>query len=110
MIILFTRLNKLNIEKVNALIQLARKGRMIEIGNTAVNILLERKRASLVIVATDASEKLKRQIELACIRRNVPIYIFNTKVELGKICDRESVGVIAISDKNLAKGIKAALS
>lgn len=100
----------MNIEKVNSLIQLARKGRMIEIGNRAVNILLGRKRGSLVIVAIDASEKLKRQIELACVKRNVPIYIFSTKAELGKICGRESVGVIAISDKNLAKGFKAALS
>lgn len=99
----------MNIEKVNSLIRLARKGRMIEIGKTAVEILLKRKRAFLVIVAADVSDKTRRQVEVHCLRQSVPVYIFSTKSELGKLCGRDSVGTIAISDKNLAEGIKKTL-
>jgi ribosomal protein L7Ae-like RNA K-turn-binding protein len=99
----------LNIEKVNSLIRLARKGRMIEIGKTAVEILLKRKRAYLVIIAADVSDKLRRQMEIECSRQNVPVYIFSVKSELGKLCGRDEVGVIAVSDKNLAEGIRKEL-
>lgn len=99
----------MNIEKVSSLIRFARKGRMIEIGKVAVDILLKRKRASLVIIAADASDKLKRQMEIACLRNNVPVYVFGTKTELGKLCGRDEVGVISISDKHLAEGIREAL-
>jgi len=83
---------------------------MLEIGKTAVTILLKRKRACLVIIAADASDKFKRRIGIDCLRQNVPVYIFSTKSDLGKLCGRESVGTIAISDKNLAEGITKAFA
>ena len=79
---------------------------MLEIGKVAVEILMKRNRAYLVIIATDVSDKLKRQFELDCLRQRVPLYIFSTKSELGDLCGRESVATMAISDKNLAAGIK----
>lgn len=100
----------MNIEKVYALIRIARKGRMVEIGKTAVEILLKRKRAFLVIIAVDLSDKFKRQLEIDCLRQNVPVYIFGTKSELGQLCGRDMVGTIAISDRNLAQGIKTTLA
>ena len=82
---------------------------MLEIGKTAVSVLIKRKRASLVMVAIDASEKFKKEIEFQCRRNNVPIYIFSDKFELGELCGRETVAVIGISDKHLADGIKRRL-
>ena len=79
---------------------------MLEIGKTAVEILLKRKRAYLVIIAADVSDKLRKQVEAICLRQSVPVYIFSTKSELGKLCGREIVATIAISDKNLAAGVK----
>jgi len=95
-----------NIEKVNALLRLAQKGRMLEIGATAAAVSIKRKRAALILIAIDASEKIKRELELECRRYNIPLYIFSNKTELGKICGRESVAVITVSDRNLARGIK----
>ena len=100
----------MNLEKINSYIHLAQKGRMIEIGKTAVEILLRRKRAALVIIASDASNNLKSQIETQCLSRNVPIYVFGNKKDLGKLCGRDSVATLAISDKNLAMGLKSVLS
>lgn len=96
-------------QKVNSLIGLARKGRKIEIGKTAVGILVKRKRAFLVIIAIDASDKLKRQIEIDCLRYNIPVHLFSTKSELGKLCGRDEVGTIAISDMNMAEVIRKEL-
>ena len=100
----------MNLEKIKSLIRIAQKGRLIEIGNTPVKILMKRKRARLVIIAADASEKLKKQYEFDCLRQNIPIFIFSTRDELGQLCNRDSVVVIAISDKNLAEGIKNAFA
>jgi ribosomal protein L7Ae-like RNA K-turn-binding protein len=100
----------LNTEKVKSLLGLAKKGRMSEIGKMAVSVLIKRKRASLVILAADASEKLKKEIEFQCRRNNVPIYIFSDKSELGELNNRNIVAVIGISDPHLADGIKKALS
>lgn len=83
---------------------------MIEIGKTAVSILLKRKRAYLIIIAADASAKLKNQIQLDCFRQGTPVYIFSTRSDLGQICGRDEVATIAISDKNLAAGIKNVLA
>jgi len=98
----------LNTNKAETFLRLAQKARKLEIGKTAVRILLKRKRASLVLVAADASDKLRNQIEVDCRRYNVPLYIFATKAALGALCGRESVAVVAVSDKNLAEGIKKA--
>ena len=88
---------------------MAQKGRMVEIGKTAVSILIKRKRASLILLSLDASDKLKKEIELECQRNNISIYIFCTTSELGKLFGRDGVAVIGISDSNLANGIKEAL-
>jgi len=99
----------MNFEKVKSLLHLARKGRMLEIGRYAVSVLIKRRKAALVIVAMDASVKIKHEIEIECRRNNVPIYILSTKEKLGEILGRETVAVIGISDKNLAEGLKAHL-
>ena len=99
----------MNTNKVKSLLGMAQKGRMLEIGRTAASVLIKRKRAALIIVALDASEKIKKEIEFICRLNNVPIYIFSTKNELGELCGRDSVAVIGISDRHLADGIKKEL-
>lgn len=76
----------------------------------AVSILLKRQRAALVLVAVDAPEKLKREIESACRQRSVPLFIYADKVELGQLCGRDTVATIAISDTHLAAGLKQAFA
>ncbi len=76
------------------------------IGKTAVQLLLKKKRVALTIVALDASEKLRQQVETNCRRMSIPLYVFSTKEQLGKLCGRETVATIAVTDKNLAAGLK----
>ena len=79
---------------------------MLEIGRTAVLILIKRKKAALVLVALDASAKLKREIELECKRYTIPMVLYGAKNELGNICGREEVAVLALSNKNLAAELR----
>ncbi len=100
----------MNFERIKSLVHLAQKGRMLEIGKTAVLILLKRRKAALILVAVDASEKLKQEIEVECRRYSIPLYIFSTRNELGKICSRDEVAVVGISDQHLAEGLKKLLA
>ncbi len=99
----------MKVEKVKSLLHLAQKGRMIEVGRMAVSILIKRKKAALVIVALNASDKLKREVETECRRFSVPLYLFSSKEELGEICGRNEVAVLAISNKNLAGELRKQL-
>ena len=83
---------------------------MLEVGKLAVTILIKRRKAALIIVSMDASEKLKHEMEFECRRNNIPIFIMSSKDELGKICGREEVAVIGISDKHFAEGLKKQLA
>lgn len=94
---------------MKSLLHLAQKGRMLEIGKTSVMSLIKRRKAALIIVSMDASEKLKQEMEFECRRNNIPIFIFSTKDELGKVCGREEVAVIGISDRHFADGLKKQL-
>lgn len=96
----------MNSEKIFALLHFAQKARTLVIGKTAVQLLLKKKRVALTIVALDASEKLRQQIETDCRRINVPIYIFSTKEQLGDLCGRKTVATLAVTDKNLAAGLR----
>ena len=100
----------MNIDKISTFIRLAQKARKLEIGRTAVSVLLRRKRAAMVIMAIDASDKLKREFESASLKMKVPLFIFGDKAELGQLCGRESVAILGIADRNLAEGIKQAFS
>ncbi|MDZ7264467.1 MAG: ribosomal L7Ae/L30e/S12e/Gadd45 family protein [candidate division KSB1 bacterium] len=98
----------MNVEKIVTLLRLAQKAGKVEIGRTAVSILLKRRRAALVLVAADATEKLKREIEATCLQLQVPLFVYADKAILGELCGRDSVAVMAISDNNLAAGLKQA--
>lgn len=81
---------------------------MVELGKTAVSILLQRNRAALVILAMDASEKLKKDIESECLKKRVPVFLFSNKQELGSLFGRDALGTLAIRNKNLAEGLARA--
>ena len=85
---------------------MAQRARTLVIGKTAVQLLLKKKRVALAIIALDAPEKLKQRIETDCRRNNIPFYIFSTKDALGELCGRGTVTTIAVTDKNLAAGLK----
>lgn len=65
---------------------------------------LKTKKASLLIIANDISEKSKEKIEDLAKEKKVRIIVFGSGEELGEIFSKENVGVIGITDKKAAIG------
>ena len=91
-------------------LSLAKKGRLVELGEEPVGAVARAVKARLVIVASDASEHPWRRAksfvagpERQCIR--VPF----TKEELGVVVGRQSLAIAAFTDAALALAFVKAL-
>ena len=90
---------------------LAKKGRLVELGEEPVGAVTRAVKARLVVVANDASDHTWRRAksfvagtEQQCIR--VPF----TKEELGFVVGRQSLAIAAFTDAALALAFVKALS
>ena len=67
---------------------------------------MEYRKAKLVIVAEDASNKTKKNIEFISNKNKVKFAIFGQKDDLSHAIGKMNKVVFAIKDKNLASGIE----
>ena len=63
-------------------------------------------RATLVIVAEDASENTKKKFQNMCDYYKVPIYFYEDKDTLGHAMGKQFRASLAVLDEGLAKGIR----
>lgn len=75
-------------------------------GTDAVIECIQYKKARIVIVAKDASEKTKKNIEYICNKNNVKILIYGFKDELSHAIGKTNKVVFAVKDKNLSSEIE----
>lgn len=85
------------------LLGLARRARRIAIGHEAVQAALDRRQAALLIFATDFSAST--QAHWTEKYPGVPCIRLETKNEWGKFWNKTEVGVMAVTDQNMAQGI-----
>lgn len=91
-------------EKVRSLIAMAAKAGMIAAGYSAVQDALEKGRAEMLLYASDLSEGTREKIDqraAAGIRETTLL----TRDELGRMLNRELVGVVAFTEKRLANAV-----
>lgn len=93
-------------DKIYGLIGLATRARKIAYGNDAVMDCIKQKKAKLVMVTEDASEKTRKNIQYVCQKNNVKIIIFGKKDKLSHIIGKDNKVVIAIKEKNIADEIE----
>ena len=74
-------------------------------GMDAVCEAVVKKKAKLVIVATDTSEKSKSNINYVCTNNGVCVIELNTIEELSTAIGKKNKAIICITDKNFANGI-----
>lgn len=84
---------------------IGRKGGNITIGFDAAVSDLEKNKSYLVIIASDTSEKTKKNIRYYCERYNCEYIEYGEKEILGRSLGRKVVSVLSIRDKNIAKYI-----
>ena len=89
--------------KIYGLIGLARRARKISFGTESVEKAIDKKRVKLVIVATDASDRTKKNFEMKCENVNTEYRIFGTIEELSSCIGQVNKAVIGIEDENFSK-------
>ena len=91
-------------EKIRSLTVMAAKAGRIAAGYSAVQDAAEKGRVEMLIHATDLSEGTREKLEHKGGTDFREATLF-TRDELGKILNRELVGVIAFTDKGLAEAV-----
>jgi len=91
-------------EKLRSLIKIAAKAGMLSAGYSAVHDAIEKGRVAMLVYAQDISEGTKEKVSVpegSSLRQAT----FFTRDEIGKLLNRELVGVLGILDKGLADAV-----
>ncbi len=91
--------------KLLSYLGLAARGRNVVSGEFATGKAVKTGAAYLVIVATDASDRTKKEFEDMCLFYEVPVYLVSTKEELGHAIGKEERASLAVTDEGLTKAI-----
>lgn len=91
--------------KVLGLIGIATKAGKMAFGTESVIETIEKKKAKLVILAEDASEKAKKNMTYKCEKNGIPIVVFGTIDILSHAIGKDNKAAICIKDKNLGEEI-----
>ena len=75
-------------DKILSLLGLAARGRNLVSGEFSTEKAVKEGKAQLVIVSTDASDNTKKLFTDKCNYRDIPIYYYSEKEELGKAIGR----------------------
>ena len=93
-------------KKIYSLLGLSVKAGRLASGEFMTEKSVKEKRASLVIVASDASQTTKKMFGDMCGYYGVPWYSFATKETLGAAIGKEFRASLAVNDEGLANAIK----
>lgn len=99
----------MNQNKVLSLIGLATKAGRVSSGEFSAEKAVKEGKATLVIVATDASDNTKKKFHNMCTYYKVPFYIFSGKEELGHRMGKEVRASLAVCDKGFSHAIEKLL-
>ena len=92
-------------DNIHGLLGLARRAGALISGNETVMNHIRSKRASLVIIADDASKNTKKTIINKCGYYDVPLIERYTADELNKAVGKSGYKVFAVIDRSFAKTI-----
>lgn len=95
--------------KVFSFIGLATRAGNVASGEFSTEKAVKEGKASLVIVAEDASNNTKKLFTNMCTYYKVPIFFFGEKTELGHAMGKEFRASLAVLDKGLANVIQEQL-
>lgn len=95
-----------NKKRVFGLLGLCTKAGDICFGTDACIDLITRKKVKLVIVAEDASQRTKKNLDDICKQNDTKIIFFGTIEELSNAIGKNNKAVIGIKNKNFALEIE----
>ena len=96
----------LNEKKIYSILGFAARARKLVFGKERIRDYMKSDREKkLVVVAKDASERLKKDLSMRTGRGAEIIEMF-TKKEIGKLLGKEEVSAVGIEDDSMIDGIK----
>lgn len=90
-------------DKIYSMLGIARKGGKISIGFDVTCSEIKKNKSVLVMIALDASEKTKKNIQYDCDKYDCKYIEYGEKELLGKCLGKKMVSVLSINDENIAK-------
>ena len=96
-------------DKVLSLISLATKAGRCASGEFMTEGQTKSGRASLVVVAEDASDNTKKLFFNKCKYYKIPCFVYGSKQELGEATGNDSRASIAITDRGFSETINRLL-
>ncbi len=91
--------------KIYGLIGLARRAGKLSFGTESSKEEINKGKAKLVLIATDASEKTKKHIEELAKMHQVPVRIVGTIEALSQSIGQVNKAIIVIKEENFAREI-----
>ncbi|MBO8139743.1 MAG: ribosomal L7Ae/L30e/S12e/Gadd45 family protein [Thermosipho sp. (in: Bacteria)] len=94
-------------EKILTLLGFASKAKKLVYGKENIRDYIKdhRLKHKIIIIATDAGTRVKKDIKIRCEISNVPYIEISTKEKLSHATGMVNVSVLGVSDENLAKSI-----
>jgi ribosomal protein L7Ae-like RNA K-turn-binding protein len=90
-------------------LSLAQKAGKTAGGETAAQSAIRSGKASLVLIASDASDNTKKKFINQCRTRKVPYLVTSEKAALGRAVGKSERSVLAILDESFAEGFRVKL-
>ena len=92
-------------KKILGLIGLAARARKIAFGADSVEIEIKSKKAKLILVAEDASNRTKEKFQKISEEFDIPIIIAGTIEEISKVIGKSNKAIVGVKEENLAREI-----
>ncbi|MGB9859705.1 MAG: L7Ae/L30e/S12e/Gadd45 family ribosomal protein [Moorellaceae bacterium] len=95
-------------DRVLELLGLALRAGKLAWGSRAAKAGLRRKKVYLILIAEDASSRLKTEFRLLCFKLGVPLVVWGTKEMIGLALGKPPCSVAGVQDEGLAELIRLA--
>lgn len=91
--------------EVYGLLGLCAKAGKLAYGTDACVELVQKKKAKLILVAIDAADRTKRNLEFVCNKNNTNICFYGEIENLSKAIGKRNKAIIGIKEENFANQI-----
>ena len=91
--------------KIAAMIGFAEKSGKLLQGTHAVEDVIRRRRAQLVLAAADLNPKRLKILKQWCESSGIPMLTCGEKEEYGRLLRKRPLGLLAITDLEMARGV-----
>ncbi|MCF7919101.1 MAG: ribosomal L7Ae/L30e/S12e/Gadd45 family protein [Candidatus Cloacimonetes bacterium] len=92
------------------LLQICARAGQLKTGYDSVSKMIGQRRARLVLLAEDFSERNKQRIMRICEEAGVPVFILGTMAEYSCQFSQRATGIIMTPDRNFARGLLKIIS